>query len=286
MNDTIIVSRLITLSFLGCLVSVTAKAACNRTSDVIQATRTLCVETEERFEDPDPTNPKTASNPKFRPVQPVQAEELRNYEAAGLIPSPTFSNVVTQGWLVSGCIVVAPRHAIVERGHVGADLSNFEVDFKVGYQSKGQFKAIVKIKPILCGTGNIDDGLGGEDFCVFKSNHSLKGIVKSIPFVDIGYKEGTTVRETTVGFFPQAAASLDLLAKDTAGLIVDGKASFFENRTAVISGAGLTREVGPTKETALIGIQVGNFLAVNSGRLINEIVALKQARPDLFQCAP
>ena len=117
------------------------------------------------YETPDANNVRRKSDPKLRPVEVIQQGELAEYEAAGQIPSPYIKNGVTQGWLVNSCIILAPRHAIIGNGNVDKNLTNIEVDFKVGYQGKNNFKQDVKIKPISCGRGNDGEDMGGEDFC-------------------------------------------------------------------------------------------------------------------------
>jgi hypothetical protein len=238
----------------------------------------------EGFEVPDATNVYTNSNPKLRPVEAIQKSEMKDYEAAGQIPSPYIKNGVTQGWLVSSCVVVAPRHAIIGAGNVGRDLSKIEVDFMVGYQGKNNFKQQVKIKPISCGIGNNSDKMPGEDFCIYKANRPLKGLVKPIKVASIDYKKYSIEPEIQVGFFPQASKQLDVLAKDVNAKIVDGDSTYLQTRAANVSGAGLIQEKPETHEKYLIGMQVNYFNAVNAQRVIEERAAILEKNPDTFKC--
>ena len=248
----------------------------------------------ESFQMPDPSDVKTKSNPKLRPVKIIHPDEYVEYEAAGLIPSPKTKNAVTQGWLVNSCVVIAPRHAIVDKGYVDKYLTNMQVDFKVGYQGKGSFKQQVKIKPIACGrtiiedTASDNDGdistAAGEDFCIFKADRSLKGLIKPIKIGAIDFQRYDVVPTVSVGFFPQASKTLDVLAKDVNAKIVDGDSTYLESRAAVISGAGLIDIDEGSHDKHIIGLQVGNFKVVNSKRVIQEINAIRAKNTNAFKC--
>jgi len=236
------------------------------------------------FELPDPSEVRTYSNPRLRKVEIIQPDEYVEYEAAGQIPSPYIKNGVTQGWMVNGCVVIAPRHAIIGKGHIDKDLTNIEVDFNVGYQGKGSFKQQVKIKPIACGRGDIGDGVEGEDFCIYKANRSLKGLIKPIKIGAIDFQRYDIVPTISVGYFPQASGQLDVLAKDVNAKIVDGASSYLESRAANISGAGLVDINGETHAKYLIGLQVGYFKAVNSARVLQELRSLVSKNQNVLKC--
>jgi hypothetical protein len=154
----------------------------------------------------------------------------------------------------------------------------------VGYQGKNGFKQQVKIKPISCAHGNNGDKLGGEDFCIFKANRSLKGLVKPIKIGAIEFRRFDIVPYTQIGFFPQASILLDVLAKDEDAKIVDGDSTYLETRAANISGAGLIQEQPETHDKYLIGLQVGYFNAVNSKRILEELRKLASKDRNVFMC--
>ena len=238
----------------------------------------------ECFEGSDPNDPTTKSNPFLRPVKVIQQDELADYQSAGKIALPYKQGFDAQGWLVNSCIVIAPRHAIVATGHIGQDLSQVVVDFKLNYQSQGNFKQTVRMSPIACGKGNVGDEMADEDFCLFKTDHALKDSVKPIKMGAIDYDGNSSITKTAVGFFPQASGQLDVLAKDDKALIVGGTDTFFDTRTAVISGAGIIDTDSKTGEKKLIGMQVGNFTAVNADRILKEVVSLKSKNPAVLKC--
>ena len=238
----------------------------------------------EGFQLPNPNNVRTKSNPKLRPVENIQPDEYVEYEAAGEMPSAYNKGYYNQGWLVNNCIVVGPRHAIIGDGNADRDTKNIQVDFKVGYQGKGSFKQEVKITPISCGRGNNGDEMGGEDFCIFKADRSLKGIVKPIKIGAIDFQRYDVVPVISVGFFPQASSNHDILAKDVNAKIVEGDSSFLESRAAINSGAGLIDIDEITHDKHIIGLQVGYFKVVNSKRVIEEINSIRAKNANAFKC--
>jgi len=208
--------------------------------------------------------------PNNRPVEEVTSSELVKYEAAGQMSVPYDRTKVAQGWLVGECLVVAPRHSIIDTGAVDKKIPSIEIDFKVGYKGKNQFKENVKIKPIFCGRGNIDDDtMSQEDYCVFKTDHSLANRVEPIILKDADFNHSIDSDETTIGFFPQMSKDLNTLAKDVNAKIVNLSGGIFHVRTAVISGAGLTRYSSKLEETYLIGMQMSDWYAVDAKTILD-----------------
>lgn len=207
--------------------------------------------------------------PSNRPVEEVTSSELVKYEAAGQMSVPYDRTKVAQGWLVGECLVVAPRHSIFPNGSVDKKIPSTYFDFKVGYQGKNQFKENVKIKPIFCGRGNNGDSTAEEDYCVFKTNRSLANRVEPIILKDADFNHSTNSLETTIGFFPQMSKALDTLAKDVNAEIITLNDGRYNVRTAVISGAGLTRYNADAKETYLIGMQVSDTFAVDAKTILD-----------------
>ena len=236
------------------------------------------------FQVTNPNNVRTKSNPKLRPVEIIQPDEYVEYEAVGQMPSAYNKGYINQGWLVNSCVVLGPRHAVIGNGNVDKDLTNIQVDFEVGYQGKNSYKQQVKITPISCGRGNNSDEMGGEDFCIFKVDRSLKGLVKPIKIGAIDFQRYDIVPTTSVGFFPQASSNYDVLAKDVNAKIVDGDPSYLESRAAINSGAGLIDVDSKTQEKKLIGLQVGYFKAVNSARVLEEVEKIGQKDRSVFKC--
>lgn len=206
--------------------------------------------------------------PNNRPVEEVTSNEYVKYEAAGQMLVPYDRTKVAQGWLVAECLVVAPRHSIFQNGSIDKKISSPELDFNVGYQGKNKFKENVKIKPIFCGRGNNGDGMPEEDYCVFKTSRSLANKVEPIILQDADFNHSTNSLETSIGFFPQISKGLDTLAKDVNAEIVTLNGDRYNVKTAVISGAGLTRYDSNLKETYLIGMQVSDTFAVDAKKIL------------------
>ena len=299
MKNTKLFSTLAMLVMVMLSFSLQAKAAnCNKDDLPAQVLKDIAASSgqldECGFQIPNSSDVKTHSNPMLRPVAIIQPYEYVEYEAAGLIPSPKTKNAVIQGWLVSSCVAIAPRHALIDKGYVDKDLTNIWVDFKVGYQGKGSFKQQVKIKPISCGHTNIDDSpslndgdvssAAGEDFCIYKADRSLKGLVKPIKIGAIDFQRYDVVTTVSVGFFPQASKTLDVLAKDVNAKIVDGDSTYLESRAAVISGAGLIDIDEQTHDKHIIGLQVGAFKVVNSARVLQEMRSLVAKNKSALMC--